>query len=174
MAGAFAVSVVLVVAAAGSEATAPQAAGENVALGAKYTLWPSPTYSLCTDPGDATQLTDGQSTTDYFWTQKGTVGWQHVQYATVTVDLGRVEPIAGVAVTTAAGVAGVTWPVVIHVLASDDGKTYRDAGDLVALDHRKNGPWPEGYAIRRLVTQELKTRGRFVQFVMIPLPAAPY
>ena len=40
-----------------------------------------------TDPDDATQLTDGKTTSDYFWTQKGTVGWQRVQYATVTVDL---------------------------------------------------------------------------------------
>jgi len=172
---AFAVLAALAAAAAvAEEATSPQGGGENVALGAKYTLWPRPSYSHCTDPGDATQLTDGQSTGDYFWTQKGTVGWQHVQYATVTVDLGRVEPISGVALTTAAGVAGVTWPLAIHVLVSDDGKTYRDAGDLVALDHRRNGPWPEGYAIRRLVTDELKTRGRFVQFVMIPLPGGPY
>ena len=40
------------------------------------------------------QLTDGKSTAEYFWTQKGTVGWQHVQYATVTVDLGQIEECA--------------------------------------------------------------------------------
>jgi len=165
---------VWVVLGAGAAIAAQARAGQNIALNAKYTLWPRPNYSHCTDPGDAVQLTDGQSTTDYFWVQKGTVGWRSIRYATITVDLGRVEPISGAALTTAAGAAGVTWPLAIHVLTSDDGKTYRDAGDLVALDHKHNGPWPEGYAIRRLVTHELKTRGRFVQFVMIPLSGGPY
>jgi len=71
-------------------------------------------------------------------------------------------------------VAGVTWPMAIHVLVSDDGKAFREAGDLVALDHKHRGPWPEGYAIRRLATDELRTRGRYVQFVIIPLPGGPY
>jgi len=154
--------------------SSPPGPGENLALGAKYTVSPQPNYSYCTDPSDTVQLTDGRSTTEYFWTQKGTVGWRSAPYATVVVDLGRVEPIAGVALTTAAGAAQVTWPLAIHVLTSEDGKTYRDAGELVALDHKQNGPWPEAYAIRRLITGELKTRGRFVQFVMVPLPGGPY
>lgn len=169
------VSAVVIVATAFAEAASPrQAQPKNVALGAKYTLWPQPNYSYCTDPGDRVQLTDGRSTTDYFWTQQGTVGWRSAHYAVITVDLGRVEPIGGVSLTTAAGTAGVTWPLAIHVLVSDDGETYRNAGDLVALDQKQNGPWPKGYAIRRLVTGELATRGRFVQFVMIPLSGGPY
>ena len=167
-------AVVIVAVAVAEAATPPQAQRENVALGAKYTLWPQPDYSYCTDPGDRVQLTDGRSTTDYFWTQQGTVGWRSAPYATITVDLGRVEPIAGVSLTTAAGAAEVTWPLAIHVLVSDEGKIYRNAGDLVALDHKRNGPWPEGYAIRRLATDELATRGRFVQFVMISLSGGPY
>ena len=147
---------------------------ENIARGAKYTLSPGPNYSLCTDPGDASQLTDGRSTSEYFWADKGTVGWSGAKYATVTVDLGRVEPIGGVALTTAAGAAQVTWPAAIHVLVSDDGKTYRDAGDLVALDRKTGGPMPKAYAIRRLVSTELATRGRYVQFAIIPLPGGPY
>jgi F5/8 type C domain-containing protein len=147
---------------------------ENIARGAKYTLSPGPNYSYCTDSGDITQLTDGRSTTEYFWTDKGTVGWSGAKYAAVTVDLGRVEPISGVALTTAAGSAEVTWPAAIHVLVSDDGKTYRNAGDLVALDRKTAGPMPKGYAIRRLITTELATRGRFVQFAIIPLPGGSY
>jgi hypothetical protein len=148
--------------------------GQNVALGMPYTLHPQPGYRLCTDPDDTKQLTDGMTTSNYFWTQKGTVGWQSVTYATVTIDLGGIEPIGGVAMTTAAGVAGVTWPAAVYVLVSDDGKEYFLAGDLVALDHAKNGPWTEGYAIRRLVTDQLRTRGRYVQLVIVPRPAAPY
>ena len=48
---------------------------ENIALGKQYKLWPAPNYPYCTDPDDTIQLTDGKTTKDYFWTQKGTVGW---------------------------------------------------------------------------------------------------
>ncbi len=148
--------------------------GENVAQGVSYTIEPRPNYSHCTDPDDATQLTDGKTTSDYFWTQQGTVGWTRAQFVTVTLDLGQVQPIAGVSLTTAAGTAGVTWPMAIHVLVSDDGQTFHDAGDLAALDRKQRGPWPEDYAIRRLRTDDLRTRGRHVQFVIIPLPGGPY
>jgi hypothetical protein len=37
------------------------------------------------------------------------------------------------------------------------------------LDHKTSGAWPEGYAIRRLATTELHTKGRFVAFVVLPL-----
>lgn len=151
-----------------------KAAGKNIALGTKYKLWPQPNYGLCTDKDDTVQLTDGVSTRQYFWTQKGTVGWSHAPYATVTVDLGRVEPICGVSFTTAAGVAGVIWPAAIEILVSDDGKSFRDVGDLVALDHKVRGPWPKGYAIRRLATDELKTKGRFVTFMYLPLAGGSY
>lgn len=153
---------------------APPGGPENVARGTTYTLFPAPNYPYCTDPDDRVQLTDGQSTAGYFWTQPGTVGWTHARYATITLDLGQVEPIGGAALTTAAGAAGVTWPLAIHVLVSDDGKSFRDAGDLVALDLKAHGPWPEKYAIRRLWTTELRTRGRYVQLVLIPLPGGPY
>lgn len=147
---------------------------QNIALDRPYTLFPSPTYQHCTDAGDATQLTDGKTTSEYFWTQQGTVGWQHVQFATVTVDLGKVEPISGVSMTTAAGVANVTWPMAVYVLVSDDGKTFHEAGDLVALYRADTRPWPDGYAIRRLVTDKLDASGRYVQFVIIPLSGGPY
>ena len=148
--------------------------GANVALGAKYTLWPAPNYIHCTDPDDLVYLTDRKTTTAYFWTQKSTVGWQSAKYAVITVDLGKVQPISGVSFNTAAGTAGVTWPAAIRILTSDDGKTYHNAGDLVALDRKAHGPMPEGYAIRRLATHELKTRGRYVRFVAIPPAGGPY
>jgi len=126
--------------------TAAPPESENMALGKPYTLQPAGNYSFCTDPDDKVQLTDGQSTAKYFWTQKGTVGWTHAAFAAITVDLKRVEPIGGVALTTAAGAASVQWPAEIHVLVSDDGKTYRDQGDLVALDQARHGRPPRGLA----------------------------
>jgi len=157
-----------------SHVTAAEPADKDLALGKPYTLHPAPNYIHCTDPGDVRQLTDGQTTDAYFWTQTGTVGWRVVPYAMVTVDLGRIEPIDGVAFRTAAGRAGVQWPGAIRILTSDDGKAYRDAGDLVALDHAVNGSWPEDYAIRRLVARGMQTRGRFVRFLILPSPDSPY
>ena len=150
------------------------APNDNLAFGAPCSLSPRPNYQHCTDDHDALQLTDGKTTTSYFWTQQGTVGWQGAKYATVTVDLGREQPIAGVSLTAAAGKAGVTWPQVIWILTSSDRKTWHKAGELVALDQARNGPWPEGYAIRRLAADSLSTRGRYVQFLVIPLPGARF
>ena len=142
------------------------AAPENIALGKKYTLFPAPNYSHCTDPDDRVQLTDGKTTKNYFWTQKGTVGWTNAPYVTILLDLGKDEPIEGVAFDTAAGTAGVEWPLGIDILTSTDGKRFRWAGDLVAQDLKHNGPWPKGYAIRRLTSHDMKTHGRYVLFLV--------
>jgi len=157
-----------------AETGAASEAAENIARGKAYTLYPQPNYSLCTDPGDREQLTDGKTTAEYFWTQSGTVGWQSIRYALITIDLGIVQPISGVSMTTAAGAAGVTWPLAVYVLVSDDGQAFYGAGDLVSLDRQQNGPFPEGYAIRRLVTRQLQTWGRYVQLMIVPLPGGPY
>lgn len=147
---------------------------ENLAAGRRCELSPVPNYHHCTDPADPMQLTDGRTTTDYFWTQQGTVGWTRAPFATVTVDLGELQLIGGASLTTAAGRAGVTWPMAVPVLVSDDKETWREAGDLVALDHAERGPWPEEYAIRRIHTDRLKARGRYVRLVLIPVPGGPY
>jgi hypothetical protein len=144
-------------------------AGENIAKGKKYTLSPAPNYEDCKDPGDTTQLTDGKTTGKYFWTQKETVGWRHTA-ATITVDLGKIEPIRGVSFHTAAGAAQVQWPTAILIWTSDDGKNFYDTGNLVAMDLKAHGPWPQGYAIRELSTTELRARGRYVRFVVIGTP----
>ena len=158
------VSATLLISIADVLLAAPQPA--NLALGKKYTLKPSPRYSYCTDPDDRVQLTDGVYTKGYFWTQKTTVGWQYAVPATITVDLGQVEPINGVSYNTAAGVAGVGWPDSIFILTSDDGKTYYLAGELVGLDAVHGRLSKSGYGVRRYWTDQLKTRGRFVTFMI--------
>lgn len=47
-------------------APAQDTALNNMARGMTYTLDPAPNYSYCSDPADATQLTDGVFTSDYF------------------------------------------------------------------------------------------------------------
>ncbi|MGI6415144.1 MAG: discoidin domain-containing protein [Thermoguttaceae bacterium] len=169
-----AIAIAAVVPVESSPAAGGEPAGSNLALGKKCAFSPRPNYSHCTDAGDADQLTDGKTTNDYFWTQQGTVGWSGAPLAAISVDLGRVEPIGGVSLRTAAGRADVTWPMAVYVLVSDDGKTYRRAGDLVALHEAAHGPLPDDYAIVRLEGSNLRTRGRYVQLVMVPLPGGSY
>lgn len=145
------------------------AARPNVALNRPYTLSPAPNYALCTDPEDRLQLTDGRYTQGYFWTQKGTVGWQHVGVVFIVVDLGEEVPIAGASFNTAAGVAGVRFPTAIGVLVSRDGQRWHEVGDLVAASEAQNGPPPsEGYAVHRFWTDRWQAHGRWVAFVVEP------
>jgi hypothetical protein len=146
----------------------PSACGkqQNIAKDKKYTLDPRPGYRYCTDPGDKAQLTDGVYTEGYFWTQASTVGWSGANPAYITIDLEAVEPISGVSFSTAAGVAGVHWPVSIFILVSDDNKSWASAGDLVVLSGKEGRPKTEGYSQHRFWTDELRTRGRYVKLVV--------
>ncbi len=144
---------------------------ENLARGKNYTLQPRPSYALCTDPADKTQLTDGQYTVGYFWTQKTTVGWSRARPVVITVDLGADLPIRGVSFSTAAGVAGVEWPTSIFVLTSVDGRVYHSSGNLVELS-RADGAPPQGeYSSYRFSTRALKTHGRYVKLFVDPAGA---
>jgi hypothetical protein len=135
-------------------------------LGKPYTLDPRPNYSHCTDPDDGKQLTDGQYTVGYFWTQPSTVGWTNARPVIITVDLGAVQPIRGVSYNTAAGVAGVEFPLALTILVSDDGKNFYVAGELVSLSAKHGTPPRTGYAVHRYRTEELKTHGRYVTFLV--------
>ncbi|MDR2441597.1 MAG: discoidin domain-containing protein [Planctomycetaceae bacterium] len=142
---------------------------QNIALGKKYTLSPKPNYRHCTDEGDLVQLTDGQTTKAYFWTQKGTVGWRGASYAEIEIDLEKIEPINKIELTTAMGPnANVYFPIAVYVLVSDDKKTYKNIGDLMFLDLKVNKQLPhQNYGIQCLSSGKLSTRGRYVRVVMI-------
>jgi len=130
-------------------------------------LDPKPSYQHCTDPDDQIQLTDGKLTEGYFWVQKGTVGWHGIGTARIVIDLGKVEPIAGLSFRTAAGTAGVSWPQQIAVFMSEDGKTYRLVGDLIELSAEHGLPEAVGYRVHTYWTDRLKTKGRYVQLVVV-------
>jgi hypothetical protein len=138
---------------------------ENIALGKPYTLTPNPNYGYCTDPGDATQLTDGVYTDGYFWVQPSTVGWTGAHPATVTIDLGEVHPIRGASYNTAGGRADVAFPPLIFMLVSEDNQTWHYAGNIVELSAEHGLPDPATYAIHRYWTDRLATRGRYVKFM---------
>ena len=117
--------------------------GPNVALHKPYTMAPMPTYGDPADAGDRTQLTDGEHAKRYFWVDKATVGWVHSRPVAITIDLGQVEPIAGASYSTAAGVAGVAWPLSILVMVSDDSKQWTVVGDLMPLANKLGAPPPK-------------------------------
>ncbi len=142
--------------------------GTNLAAGKKYTLDPAPNYAGCTDPGDATQLTDGQYVSGRFWSQKGTVGWQNKSPVSITIDLEKSQPIGGLSFNTAAGTAGVDWPISILILVSDDGKVWNYAGDLVALSSKNSTLPRSGYAVHRFEAAGLSIHGRFVKLMVAP------
>ena len=145
---------------------------ENMARGRPYVLSAKPNYGLCTDAGDAVQLTDGEwlkPGADGFWTKKSVVGWQigGVGDRMVTVDLGADEPICGFAWNYAAGFANVGWPTSMLVYVSPDGKAWRFVGDLLAKHEAENGEPPKrGFSIRRARSLDMPCRGRYVAFLV--------
>lgn len=140
--------------------------GENIARGKPYTLSPRPNYRHCTDVEDAEQLTNGAYSEGYFWVQESTVGWNGAGLADITIDLGKVQPIAGVSYNTAAGVAGVAWPNSIFIYVSNDGKSWWRVGELTALSARHGSPPREDYAVHRFWTGDIRTRGRYVKLLV--------
>ena len=143
----------------------------NIALGASYTMEPAPNYVHCTDPGDIRQLTDGQYSEGYFWVQPTTVGWHSAKPVVVTLDLGADKPIRGVSFRTAAGAAGVDWPLAISVFMSGEDRRFYEACELVGASAVRGLPPAQGYATHRYWTDQLRTHGRYVTFVFA---AAPY
>ena len=146
-------------------------APENIALGKRYSASRRPNYIYCTDSGDDVQLTDGyyDRKPQQIWIRKETVGWSvgGPEALSITVDLGRVEPIAGVSVDFAAGMAGVGFPKGIYVYVSEDGKTWRFLGDVLAKSTVENTPPKrDGYEVYRAWSDKMPGRGRHVMFLV--------
>ena len=148
----------------------------NLARGKPFEFSTVPTYRYTRDADDPIQLTDGEfSTEGGFWSgpnAKGTVAWRlgRPRYVSMTVDLGKVEPIKGIVFRTAGGHGGVGWPIIMDIQVSDDGRQYFSAGELVSL-YKGDIPDPaERSQYRRFVyeTLNLKTHGRFVRLVVVP------
>jgi F5/8 type C domain len=145
---------------------------ENIALSKTYSLSPSPNYSLCTDSGDTTQLTDGTyyTGTSMPWIMPSyTVGWMWLnpQWAEIKVDLGSDQPIDGASFSSPNGTEanGVSGPISITVLVSDDDSTYYKAGEITSLSTEHGVPNPFNASNHSYWTDRLATHGRYVKFV---------
>lgn len=143
--------------------SSPTSRYENIALGKPYKVDPNPNYPGTAPPGGK-QLTDGIYTPEAeFWKAKSTLGWDLKRLITITIDLGKVEPIRGVSYNTVAEGWWTTWPFAIYVLVSDDGQNYYYAGDLVTMSNAQ--PIRE-VGVHRFWTDDLKTHGRYVQLIV--------
>jgi hypothetical protein len=154
----------------------------NIALGKSVTFSDAPNYWMSNDADDIRQLTDGQYSRQSklregendgaMWFEKSTVGWSKVSPLVITIDLGSLQPIAGISYSTAAGLSDVTWPRAAFIAVRDDNKTWRSAGDLMQLS-RKNGlPPNKGYASFRFATHDLQTKGRYIALGLVQVPYA--
>ena len=141
------------------------APSENIAQGVSYTLDPPPNYGLTSDSGDYEQLTDGafHQTPESLWGKLSAVGWQEKSPVVITLDLGAVMPIRGVSFHTAAGRADVGWPQEIRILTAGEDGVFHEIADLVELSGSPSGA---GYRNHLYITDELRTHGRYVGFVV--------
>lgn len=141
-------------------ATTAPVRGENLALGQPCKLAPEPNYRHCTDAADTSQLTDGARTLAdaQLWVQKGAVGWTLPLdgHAEAVIDLGRVQAIDAVSVSTGANPQAEVYLPSVIVAVSDDGQDFRRAGGLVLT------PEAEQLARTVLVVRALRIRGRYV------------
>jgi hypothetical protein len=143
-----------------------QGQGMNIARDCPVTFSSPPNYAAATDTADKTQLTDGVYSMGNFWTQKSTVGWSKANPVLITIDLKKIQPIAGVSFDTAAGRAGVTWPIGLYVLVSDDGSGWRYICNLVSRSAAVGLPPAEGYDVHRFTVGDLQTHGRYLQIAV--------
>ncbi len=154
-------------------AESPTSQEINLALGKPYTLSPTPNYKHCTDPEDRTQLTDGIKA-GANWIKKSTVGWIDSwngasRYATITIDLGRVEPIGEVRVcSVGGGRVGVFAPRQLLVTVSDDGRSYYLAGaahnPIMEMELAEPGRIAKSFKFR---ATNINSCGRYVRIMLV-------
>ena len=140
---------------------------ENLALRRPYTLSHPPNYPYCTDPGDATDLTDGiryDPRGTSLWTQKTSVGWAlGEQFKRIEIDLGEICRITAVTIETAADARSQgTFPLSVMVFLSDDGESYSFAGELINEAVNQNR-----YVVHTFQLNDLEEQGRYVRLQTI-------
>ena len=132
------------------------ACAENLALGKHYEMSTAPNYGRCSDPGDATQLTDGKAL-GCDWIKQSTVGWVFCPQLTLTVDLGKVQTIGKVCFNSSGQEGNVYLPAATAVMISEDGINFKLA-TIVGTGMFEQGP-------QKIETADLMVPGRYVRLV---------
>ena len=125
----------------------------NAAAGRSYELLTPPNYGRAKDPAlDRVALTDGKWRSGH-WTRKHTVVWnlKPGQRALVLLDLGRIEPIAGLRL--ACVLARAAHPPKVQLFVGRDPDTLFhaadfDAGDVDRVDASYQTEWCERTGLR--------------------------
>lgn len=153
--------------------------GTNLALGAPYRFDRKPNYGPTKDAGDATQLTDGKLVPgDRIWYSKDAVGYVSCDPpATVSIDLGQVQPIGSVVVRCQGGgahEASLRYPIRFDIFVSDDDRTYHRVDSVMKRQYadqrgafydlpEAEGNFPPGNPKPHAFNfGNLSTRGRYV------------
>ncbi len=140
--------------------------GENIARGHFFRSNLVPNYSLTKDPRDNIQLTDGKyADSSFFWTDKKTVGWAGVDKLTITINLGKDQPISGVSLSTAAGTSGVKYPTAIQLSVGTSRSKMHDIGEIISMSGQKLNN--NSYNRTKIVVKGLRTHGRYVRFTIL-------
>ncbi|MCD6360089.1 MAG: hypothetical protein J7M38_04430 [Armatimonadetes bacterium] len=146
---------------------------QNLALGKTVIYAPAPNYRL-TAKGDTdtTDLTDGelsQRDDAHLWFESRCVGWSYGGRDNLALDLGQVQPVREIAIRFQGGSPqeGITHPVWIEALVSDDGENWRRVGEYSTFrdgdDEKFEVPAYEGKAwVHRFRFSDLKVRGRWI------------
>ena len=146
-----------------------QAFGENLALGAIYTIEPEAQYELTYDPMDRIQLTDGKYSTGQFWRSKSTVGWQGSKTIRIEIDLGQSSLVGSICVNTARGdQSGVSFPQRIDTFVSRDGNKYAYQGNLLQGQDHSDG----AYQVVKYCSADRSTTTRYIWLFV--QPQGPY
>ncbi len=139
---------------------------QNLALHKKYNSSVSPNYSReSISYTSESALTDGVYTKGHFWSQTSTVGWQGGMEVTITIDLGKTEPIAEVDFNTARNQkSGVSFPQNIYLFLSNDNQNFLYIGDIANTPDNR----PGDYLVKKFSLKQIKCSGRYVYLRIIP------
>ena len=157
-----------------------EAKGKNLALNRPYTWNKAPDafvngyngQSMCHDPEDRTQLTNGISATRC-WFDRETVGWNgSSEEIQITIDLGKEQPIGTAAIHLSSQISGYFVPVMLRVFSSNDLKQYTLLGELGPSETQKQ--WRknkdsgimDGNPHAWLLLENLNGKGRYVTLAM--------
>gem|GEM_PF-2147818 len=144
----------------------PLLAADNLARGHACTFAVPPNYSLCSDPADHLQLTDGVKL-GADWIKKSTVGWMTIPLIpAVTIDLQAHCAIDEVRLHTVSGGSSVRYPSYAAVLVSDDGADFRLA-KAVRLDQLDHPVWSPTEKVPFIFTvSNVQACARYIKVVL--------
>lgn len=153
-------------------AAIPKSTSMNIASGKTYTLSQKPIVRGETK--DDIALTDGKVAQDEgpLWAPlEGALRWntRGNKYPTITIDLGEIHPVSGVAFHTGGGANAGVYPPAIYIQMSADGKMFHTVGDLVEMSEVPEPPMFGTKVSRHWYrTNDIRSKGRYVRLIVLP------